>query len=314
LVIRFWGVRGSLPAPLLPSQVQEKIAFVVRHIQAHDIESTASRERFLSELPLWIFGTVGGNTTCLSVSFDDDPANLLIFDAGSGIRELGLSESQRGKTARHYHIFFSHFHWDHIMGLPFFLPAYNPASSLDFYSPKPQLKAILSKQMEIPYFPATMDSFTHQILFHHITGSVSLCGSTIYYRKMYHPGDSYSYVVDDGQHRFLFATDVELRDADFCINEENKAFFQNIDLAVIDSQYTLEEFIEKFDWGHGAFSSAVDFAAHWGMKHLILFHHEPVYHDKKLYAILKASEDHIKSHKKAGLRVTLATEELEISI
>jgi phosphoribosyl 1,2-cyclic phosphodiesterase len=312
--IRFWGVRGSLPAPLLPSQVQEKIAFVIQHIQMHDIESTASRERFLSELPLWIFGTVGGNTTCVTVSFDDDPENLIIFDAGSGIRELGLSELKITDRPRHYHILFSHFHWDHIMGLPFFLPAYNPAVPIDFYSPKPNLKTILSNQMMLPYFPVTMNSFSQQKIFHHITGSLSLGRPTIYYRKMHHPGDSYSYIVDDGQRRLLFATDVELQNTDFLINEENKRFFENIDLAIIDSQYTLAESIEKFDWGHSAFSLAIDFAAHWGMKRLILFHHEPEYHDKKLYDILRASKEYIKSLNITGLRVTLATEELEISI
>ena len=311
--IRFWGVRGSLPTPLLPSQVQDKIAFVVQHIQAYDIENSAAREHFLSKLPLWIFGTVGGNTTCVTFSFDDDPENLIVFDAGSGIRELGFKESKTENINRHYHIIFSHFHWDHIMGLPFFLPAYNPATLIDFYSPKPNLKTILSKQMMQPYFPVTMDSFNQQKVFHHITDSLSLCGSRIYYKKMRHPGDSYSYIVDDGQHRMLFATDIELHENDFLVTEENKTFFQNIDLAIIDSQYTLEEAIEKFDWGHSAFSSAIDFAAHWGMKHLILFHHEPTYNDKKLYDILNMSEEYIKKLA-LTLRVTLATEELEISI
>jgi phosphoribosyl 1,2-cyclic phosphodiesterase len=314
VTIRFWGVRGSLPSPLLPSQIQEKIIYVVNHIQPKDIESPQAKKQFLAELPPWVFGTAGGNTTCISVLLDNAPDHCIVFDAGSGIRELGISMATVIEPPSRYSMLFSHFHWDHIMGLPFFDPAYDPTVHIDFYSPKPNIESILSKQMVQPYFPVTLDAFTAEKEFHQLTGSLLLENASIAFKKMNHPGDSYSYTVDDGRHRLLYATDTELLPSDFVKNNENRVVFQDIDLAIIDSQYTFEEALEKFNWGHNAFSLAIDFAVHWGMKHLVLFHHEPVYHDQKLYDIVAVSEEYIRLLNITGLRLTLATEELEIML
>ncbi len=118
MYIRFWGVRGSLPSPQLPGQIKSKISAIIERITPDDLESPKARERFLANLPPWLFGTVGGNTPCLEVRPDKDSSNVIIFDAGSGIRELGISASKERVKPNHYHIFFSHFHWDHLMGLP----------------------------------------------------------------------------------------------------------------------------------------------------------------------------------------------------
>ena len=85
--VQFWGVRGSLPSPQLPSQIRDKISVILERITVDDIRSPESKERFLAELPPWLFGTIGGNTPCVSVS-DGDPKNRIIFDCGSGLREM----------------------------------------------------------------------------------------------------------------------------------------------------------------------------------------------------------------------------------
>ncbi len=117
--IRLWGVRGSIPTPLSSNQIQRKISAVVQRIQEDDLKSPEKRESFLSSLPDSIFGTVGGNTTCVESRLDDD--TMIIFDAGSGLTKLGNDLFHRNKHIREYNIFFTHFHWDHIQGLPFFL-------------------------------------------------------------------------------------------------------------------------------------------------------------------------------------------------
>jgi len=148
--------------------------------------------------------------------------------------------------------------------------------------------------------------------FHLLKDEVSVSKAVVSYKKMRHPGDSYSYMVTDGKYRFIYATDVELSAEDVVKNEENSRFFQDADLAVIDSQYTLKDAVEKYNWGHSSFSVAVDFAAHWGIKHLILFHHEPEYDDRKLYNILQSARWYAEHMQFKGLQVTLATEGLEI--
>ena len=315
--VRFWGVRGSLPSPLSPSQVKSKISAILGRLTPADLETLESRERFLADLPPWLFGTVGGNSPCVALELEntEDPSaqnELIVFDAGSGLRDLGLAWSKKKPKLSRYNLFFSHFHWDHIMGLPFFIPAYDPSAKLDFYSPCAHMETTLNGQMTSPYFPVTMESMASEKKFYTLSGPLKLLGASIHYRKMNHPGDSYSYKVDDGKHKFIYATDAELSANDFMKNEENTAFFSDADLIVIDSQYTLGEAIEKYNWGHSAFSLAVDFAANWNIKHMVLFHHDPDYDDHKLLNILQSAKWNTERMNIKGIKISLAMEDTEI--
>jgi phosphoribosyl 1,2-cyclic phosphodiesterase len=310
--IRFWGVRGSLPAPLSPGQIKSKIASIVERIRPQDLESPLAKERFLAELPPWLFGTVGSNTPCLEVRSENE--DMIIFDAGSGIRELGLSVQKERVRESNFHIFFSHFHWDHVQGLPFFGPAYDPSVKIHFYSPWDDLESILRNQMSAPYFPVTMDAMGAQKSFRKMDDTITLKTLTVSCKKMNHPGSSYSYMVTDGVKRAIYATDTELSAKDFLRTADNTAFFDRADILVIDSQYTLGEAIEKYNWGHNAFSLAVDFASNWRIRHLVLFHHDPTYDDKKLFGILQSARWYTGHMEIKDITVSLAIEGMEISL
>jgi len=131
---------------------------------------------------------------------------------------------------------------------------------------------------------------------------------------MNHPGDSYAYSVNHKGKRFIYSTDTELTPGDFINNDENTFFFKDADLIVIDCQYTLGEAIEKYNWGHSAFSFAVDFAANWNIKHMVMFHHDPTYDDQKLYGILQSAKWYLDRMNLKGIEITLAYEGLEIII
>jgi phosphoribosyl 1,2-cyclic phosphodiesterase len=311
--INFWGVRGSLPAPQLPAQIKSKISAILEQITPEDIQSPESRERFLAGLPPWLFGTVGGNSPCVSVA-TADPKECIIFDCGSGVRELGITMNREKPRPAHYHIFFSHFHWDHLQGLPFFNPAYDPSIEIDFYSPKPDIEKNLTGQMVAPYFPVRLENMGASKRFHRMEGTVYIGDLTIQSKKMNHPGDSHSYCVTENGKRFIYATDTELTAPDFMKTEENVAFFEGADIIVLDCQYTLGEAIDKYNWGHSAFSLAVDFAANWGIKHMVMFHHDPTYNDRKLYNILQSARWYIERMNIKGIELTLATEGLELSL
>jgi len=311
--IRFWGVRGSIPTPIQPSRIRSKISAIVEQITPDDLESPESRERFLAGLPPWLFGTVGGNSPCVSVTFDNT-SEMIVFDCGSGLRELGMAQFTEPKKANHFHVFLSHFHWDHILGLPFFGPGYNPSVKMDFYSPKGGLEKVLSDQMAQPYFPVNLEAMGSKKTFHFMDKPFEVCGCTITAKKMNHPGDSYAYCVNENGKRFIYATDTELTTGDFQKTDENTAFFKDADTIVIDCQYTLGEAIEKYNWGHSAFSLAVDFSANWNIKHMVLFHHDPTYDDYKLYGILQSARWYMERMNLKGIDLTLACEGLEISI
>ena len=311
MIVRFWGVRGSLPSPLLPCQIKSKISAVIERLSPGDLENQESREKFLAGLPPWLFGTVGGNSPCVEVRFHNNEEEV-IFDCGSGIRELGISLLKEKPKRKNYNIFFSHFHWDHLMGFPFFAPAYDPSVEINFYSPSTELEGALNGQMCSPYFPINMDTMASKKKYNLLSGPIGISGANISYKIMNHPGDSFSYKVDDGEHRFIYATDTELSTGDFEKNEENISFFSNIDLIVIDSQYTLGEAIEKYNWGHSAFSLAVDFAANWDIKHVVFFHHDPTYDDRKLLNILQSAKWYMERMNIKGIKLSLAMEGTEI--
>jgi len=237
MLLRFWGVRGSIPTPLMPAKLKSKISSVVQRIGPKDIESSESRERFMASLPDYLFSTVGGNTSCVEVRTLENCR--MIFDAGTGIRELG-AEIQAEKKPTSCHLFLSHFHWDHIQGLPFFGPAFDKRNKIDFYSPLPGFRSLLEAQMKPPYFPVTMEVMGAAKIFHELDGSpVIIGGVKITYRQMNHPGCCYSYSIEENGIKAIYATDTELREEDFKRTPENIAYFKGADLLVIDTQYTL---------------------------------------------------------------------------
>jgi phosphoribosyl 1,2-cyclic phosphodiesterase len=312
MTVHFWGVRGSIPTPITPSRIKSKISAIIEQVTPEDIIDPESRERFLAGLPPWLFGTVGGNSPCLSVSFDK--SEIFVFDCGSGLRELGMAQAVEKTKATQFHIFLSHFHWDHLQGLPFFGPAYNPAVTMNFYSPVQEVEKFVNGQMAHPYFPVNMDAMASKKTFTHMKNEIEILGCKVNFKKMNHPGDSYAYCINENGKRFIYATDTELTSGDFMKTDENTAFFQNADMIVIDCQYTLGEAIEKYNWGHSAFSLAVDFAANWGIKHMVMFHHDPTYDDQKLFGILQSAKWYLERMNLKGIELTLACEGLEVSI
>jgi phosphoribosyl 1,2-cyclic phosphodiesterase len=311
--VKFWGVRGSIPTPLTTEQLRSRIAAVIQRIKIKDLKSSETREVFLSRLPLYLFGTVGGNTTCMELYTDDN--NLIVVDAGSGIRDLGVNLIKTRSHQKNVHILFTHFHWDHVQGLPFFQPALRKDYTLTLYSPDENFEDYLRWQMKPPYFPIEMKLLPAKFCFEVIKEPVFSIGVTeITWMKMNHPGASYCYRFESGGKVIIFATDAEITDREFKKTKENKSFFEKADVIILDSQYTLEESIDKIDWGHTSYSMAVDFAAQWKIKTLVLFHHEPMYNDKKVLGILRSAQWYAKHLENQKTEVILGIEGMELSV
>ena len=307
----FRGVRGSLPAPLTPEQVRSKIAAIVQRIRPADLQSAESRERFLSRLPPYLFGTTGGNTTCVEVRTDDD--RLLILDGGTGLRVLGAALAQRRDPTREFPILLTHFHWDHLQGIPFFGPAWVKGNRLTFLSPDPSMEKTVREQMKPPYFPVTMEAMQAKVRFLCLNGEKLRFGDTeIRWRKMNHPGGAYAYRISENGKSLVFATDSEVTERDFISQGEGRSFFERADLLILDSQYTLEESFSKFDFGHTSYTMAVNLASEWNVRRLVLFHHEPRYDDRKIFGIARRAQWHRDQLGESTLEVSTAVEGTEI--
>jgi phosphoribosyl 1,2-cyclic phosphodiesterase len=284
--VKIWGARGSIPSPLKPGEVRGKIRQAILNLPDIDTKDPAAVDMYLDQLPPLLSGTVGGNTTCVEIQAGRE---TFIIDAGSGLRELGL-ELMKGPCGRgqgSLHFFFSHTHWDHILGFPFFLPAYIPGNQIFIYSVH-DLNLALENQQRPLGFPVPFSSMQASMEFISLqpgepfsVGQVKI--NTI---KTDHPGDAYAYRFEDGYSTFVFASDAEYKQLDEASLRPYLEFFKDAEVLFFDAQYGLRETWEsKVDWGHSSAMIGADIARAAGVKKLVLVHHNPTYSDADLLKI-----------------------------
>jgi phosphoribosyl 1,2-cyclic phosphodiesterase/ActR/RegA family two-component response regulator len=294
--IKFWGVRGSIPSPG----------------------------------PETVF--YGGNTSCVEVRVGSD---IIILDAGSGLRRLGLSLIDEFKNRpMELNLLITHTHWDHIQGFPFFLPAYNPKNDVTIYGyegASQGLQSTLSSQMESPYFPISMQQMPGHIAIHelremqfninqvvvraHFLNHPGICTG---YRLMT-PGGSVSYLPDIELHQSLrdrWNTDtalVRIEDRKTSPPEDHDLieFIRDSDVLIMDSQYDASEYEKHIGWGHSCAEDTVAFALHANVKRLFLFHHDPDHADEKISHMVARARQ-VVAQRRSNLIVEAAREGFEL--
>ncbi len=249
LRVEFWGVRGSFPAP-----------------EAGNLG-------------------YGGNTACVEVRYGDQPR--LILDAGSGLRRLGLTlveEAAGGQ--RRAGIFLSHFHWDHIQGIPSLAPLYRPDWMLVFHSAVSvaDLEATLGRQMRTPYFAAESAVRAECEYLQVRPEALQVGGLTVRSFPLNHPGGCVGYRIEAPRASLVYATDHEHGDpaSDRILRE----YSANADILICDAQYTPQEYPRRKNWGHSTWLEATRVARDSGVKQLVLFHHDPEHDDRAMAQIL----------------------------
>ncbi|MEO0505593.1 MAG: MBL fold metallo-hydrolase [Bacteroidota bacterium] len=231
------------------------------------------------------FQEFGGNTTCLSVTGNEGD-DILILDAGTGIRKLGKELMQKKfNNNQRIMIAFSHFHWDHIQGFPFFLPAYDSSKDIHLmaYGEDTQitdLKEVFGKQMESIFFPISLDNMGANFTFSikKINEELFPNGRLLVNRHM-HPGGAVGYRIEYNDKIFVYCTDIEHGEQ---LDERVIAFAENADVLVHDAQYTPQELPNFRGWGHSSWEQAIEVAERAGVKKLYLTHHDPEHNDKFL--------------------------------
>ena len=229
------------------------------------------------------FMEFGGNTTCLVIGFDDSDHKIVI-DAGTGIRNFGKDcmASQNGGAMM---FCFSHFHWDHIQGLPFFAPAYSPDTHMIFMvlqqnDNNQDIKKILEGQMREEYFPVPLNKMGGNFYFTQQPGNEhDFMRTRIIGKKHTHPGGAFSFRFEKDERTIVVRTDAEYPEG---ISDEDVEFCQAADILVHDAQYTSEELEQRKGWGHSSYEQVIELARRAQVKHLVMTHHDPEHDDEFL--------------------------------
>lgn len=262
--LKFWGVRGSIPSP------GEKTTYF------------------------------GGNTTCIEIRTDDN--DLIILDGGTGI--FPLSQSLLKELPVTAHIFNTHSHWDHIQGLPFFIPIFIPGNLIRLYGISDPISGegperIMNVQMQYSFFPIREAEIRSKFEYFPLmpNESVSVGSATVTAILLNHPvlnlgyrvdcnGKSLFFTGDHEPHFNIYETDDEgYAEYQELIEEQRQSIIEGIrgvDILVSDSAYTIEEYPAKRGWGHGTFDSSIQLARDVGAKFLYCTHHEPTRSDENL--------------------------------
>ena len=289
--VRFWGTRGSIPVALTAAEVRAKLARALAGSIGRELSTPQAIDCYLDRLPFDISGTFGGNTSC--VELETDAPHPVILDFGSGARALGLSMLARyGAKPQTYHIFMSHFHWDHIMGFPFFAPAYIPGNRLVVHSCHSEVENAFRQQYSVPYFPVKFEQLCAQIEFDVMQPGVrhEIAGYQVMARKQLHVGDSYGWRFEKAGKTLVYSTDSEHKLDNLAEVDSFVLFFRDADLVIFDAMFSLADAISaKADWGHSSNIVGIELCQLARARRLALFHHEPANSDSQIANMLAES-------------------------
>ena len=281
---RFWGTRGSLPVSLSATQIRHRLITALQGAAAETISTPQAIEAYVDSLPFSVRATYGGHSSCVEVI--SDGTEHLIFDLGSGARVLGQHMmAQFGAQPQTYHVFMSHLHWDHIMGFPFFAPAYVPGNHIVIHGCHEQLELAFRRQQDQPCFPVDFGAMGARIEFQVIDpdSRFTITGHSFSVLRQRHGGDSYGWRIERNGKAMVYSTDSEHRIENDVEREAFVEFFRDADLVIFDAMYSLAEAISvKADWGHSSNIVGVELCQLANVRQLCLFHHEPANDDGQI--------------------------------
>lgn len=278
--VRLWGVRGSLATPMTSAQLRDKAHALLAEARPADLASPQAIEAYLDRTPhSW---TYGGNTSCVEVEMDNQTC---ILDAGTGLRSLGLQMKEDGRDQKHgLHFFFTHFHWDHICGFPYFGPIYIPGRQIDVWSGRSDAQRLLTTQMDDAHFPVKWSMLKSSINCHQLpeNEATTVGEATVRILPLIHPDKAYGYRIDHGGRSVCYLTDTEVSKNPNKVAEAYASFVEGADVVIVDAMYGFLDYHDHINFGHSTIFNFIDFFRDANIGELVIFHHDPMASDPQV--------------------------------
>jgi len=313
LRMKYWGVRGSLPSSPTPAQNAVELEATLRRFFQSGFSLPSQIPEFLAKSQMPDLGGYGTATT--SVEVTTTQGSQIIIDCGSGIRNLG-EQMMKGPAAQGkatIHIFLTHFHWDHLIGLPFFTPIFIPGNRVNFYAVQPELEAMIRGLFKRPYFPVAFESLGADLHFYPIQPRQPMLidDITITPYQLDHPDPCWGFKVQSGGKSYAHCVDTEgIRNTREAMGAD-LPLYQGVDMMYFDAQYTLPELAEKANWGHSAAQIGIDIAFRESIPHILFAHHDPGAPTSQIKALQHQTEEYVRWRRQQASTNRLTLPELK---
>jgi len=276
MTVKFWGVRGSIPSAMEPGGWVSHIEGLMKDFFKLGYKDASQIEKYLQSNPVPHVGGYGAATTCVEVT---NGSSQIIIDGGSGIRSLSekLMSGSYGRGRGPYHILMTHFHWDHVIGLPFFTPHFLPGTQIHYYAVQQDLEKLIRGVFMKPYFPVAFEALQAKVHFHILEPrkTIDIDGFKITPYKLDHPDPCWGYKVERGGKTYSHCVDTEATRVSREEIGDDLPLYQGVNLMYFDAQYTFPELAEKANWGHSAAQIGLDIAFREKINRIIFAHHDP---------------------------------------
>lgn len=272
--VKLWGVRGSLPGLSNPHEVKENVTLLLKSFIQSGYTSVEDVEPFLNSLHPTDVNGYGAATTCVEVA---DGEHELIIDGGSGIRYISDRHAKQGFKKKHFHILITHFHFDHILGLPFFVPHFLKGHKITYYSVHKECADIVQQMFKRPLFPVGYEDLQADIEFVTLkpyeTVTIDTFAVTAY--KLDHPDPCYGFRIEKNGCSYAHAVDTEALRVTRSELQKDCGLYEKADLLYIDTQYLEEQMSARQGWGHGTFERAFMIGQEFNIKKVLMAHYDP---------------------------------------
>lgn len=293
MFVKFWGTRGSLPRPSNQSDILSILkdleidALKNGIVSISDVVKNVEAGKLLNPL------THGGDTSCVEIG--DANTNVYV-DMGSGLRSVGTQAMESG--TKEFHIFLTHMHWDHVIGMPFFRPVFTPGCTIHIYHVHDQSPDFVKVNFNGINFPLLWEDLVSTIKFHKVEPYKKTMVNTLAVTPftLDHPGHSYGYRFESENQSVVIGFDSEY--TRFSPEElgQDLRYYQNLDLLIFDGQYSEEELKDRKGWGHSTPTLGTELALREGIKNIAFTHHDPWSDRNKLESMRIAAEEYKKKH------------------